>query len=105
MNKFNSYILLVMRWLQNPDLVSEEELKRNRSAAFDSYAAFSAAADAAYFASSAAYHAASVSTDIAKYQLSVTKERLYKYFKLTKENRKAYENRAKHLNVLGAKNE
>jgi len=109
MNKFNEHILLVMRWLQNPDLVSQEELKRNHSAAY--YAKYAHTA-AAYYASdnpvnaaSAAYNASAVSNDIAKYWLSVTKERLDKYFELTKEDRKAYENRAKHLNILGAKNE
>ncbi len=112
MDKFNPYILLVMRWLQNSDLVSEEELKRNRSAAYAAYnAAFYASSHAAYHAaynassaSSAAYRAVGADDD-AKHWLIEIKERLNKYFELTKEDREAYENRAKHLNVLGVNNE
>ena len=33
MDKFNPYILLIMRWLQNPDLVTQKELKANSAAA------------------------------------------------------------------------
>jgi len=119
MSELNEHILLVMRWLHNNDLVSEEELRANSTAAY--YAALnaaSAAADAAYAAASAASVAASAAAmannaayfasnadDDAKHWLSVTKERLNKYFELTEEDRKAYEKRAAHLNVLGVKNE
>jgi len=129
MDKFNEHILLVMQWLQNPTLISKEQLKSNCEAAVNaSDAAFDAVADAANAASALEVaHAAYTAADYADYAdyayghatsaaiasaaisakhwLSVTKERLNKYFELTEENREAYENKAKHLNILGAKNE
>ena len=130
MNKFNEHILLVMRWLQNNDSVSEEELKANSTAAYAAYVTHNApyaapyaaaeandvAANAAYAASYAgddAYVAtratrtsynASNADDDAKHWLSKTKKYLDEYFETTKKDRKAYEERAKYLNILGAKN-
>jgi len=131
MDKFNEHILLVMRWLQNPDLVSQEELRANYDASYAAYRAASAAASAsaaanaaynAYMATCAeavyaasynaaryaAYNAASAAhttTYAAECWLSVTEERLDKYFELTKEDRKAYERQVRHLSILGGKNE
>ena len=128
MNKFNEHILLIMRWIQNSDSVSEEELEAsynialytaNRAAdtatraayagnysayyaADTSYAAYAAAKYAYYSACNAAYYA---SSHVAKNWLSKTEEYLNEYFKLTNEDRKAYEERAKYLNIVGAKNE
>ncbi len=54
----NKHILLVMKWLNDKDSVSEEELKENKSEAFEVYKAC-ASADAnfvaAYNAVAAAY--------------------------------------------------
>ncbi len=102
MREFNPYILLVMRWLQNNDSVSEKELEANFHLA---YAASIAADTAAYAAAATAAAIDAVGdADDAKYWLIETKEFLDKYFELTKEDRQAYENRAKYLNVLGANN-
>jgi len=51
-------------------------------------------------ANAAAYHNP---TDT-EYSVNKTEEYLDEYFKTTNEDRKAYENRARHLNILGAKN-
>ncbi len=108
MAKFNKHILLVLRWLQNKNSVSADELRRNYHAAYDTevaaypYAAGTAARAAA--AACAAYVAA-YTTKASTYRLSKIKEHLNAYFKLTKEDREAYEEQAKYLNVLGANNE
>jgi len=117
MNKFNSYILLVMRWLQDNDLVSLEELRANHSAAYADVAeaaeaataashaytikAATSANNAAYFAARAAYADDSA---VAKNWLSKTENYLNEYFNLAKEDRGAYEERARHLNILGINN-
>ena len=127
MNKLNPHILLVMRWLQNNDLVSQRELGANDVAANAAYAtaltayndakatyASTRAADVAYDVAYAAYDAAEAATydaDVvyytknAKYCLTETNKRLNRYFKTTKEDREAYEQRAKYLNILGVSNE
>ncbi len=110
--KFNEHILLVMRWLQNKDSVSQAELYSNYNAAIEIYRAANANAKAAakaaaYVAATAAKAAAYVAATAAKaaeYWINETKESLNAYFKLVKEDRKAYEERAKYLNVLGANN-
>ena len=101
MNKFNPHILLVMRWLQNPDLVSKEELKTNFDLAFNVASSSSFQDLPAY----AAYAAANAASYAAERWLLRTKECLDRYFNRTKQNKKAYEEQAKYLNVLGAKNE
>ena len=112
MSELNEHVLLVMRWLQNSDLVSLGELKANYRSSSDVYydayaAAYKAAYDAydaaAAAAARAAYNASNADDD-AKHWLSVTKKYLDEYFETTKKDREAYENRAKHLNILGAKN-
>jgi len=108
MNKFNPHILLVMRWLQDNDLVSVKELEANANAIDDADAAYVANA-AIYYAvssaSAAAYTAADADAYIVAYAANDTKYWLDRYFEITKENRQVYENRAKHLNILGVKNE
>jgi len=130
MLKFNEHILLVLRWLQNKNTVSKVELKNNSDSAIEIYhAAADAAAEAAHFAryaaaaaradakaaaradAAATYAAAGAATAAAiaaasgaEIWLNKTKKRLNAYFKLTKEDRQAYEERAKYLNVLGANN-
>ena len=99
MPTFNEQILLVLRWLQNKNTVSADELRDNYRAAEATYAAAEAndvAANAAYATALTAYHA----VDDAKHWLIETKERLDEYFELTKEDREAYEKQAKYLNVL-----
>jgi len=110
MNEFNPYILLVLKWLQNKDSVSQEELKLNYNAAWrvldnckrTQDATLNAAAKAAYTAGTATY-AAGTAYDAA-YWLNKAKHSLNAYFKLTKEDREAYEEQAKYLNVLGVNN-
>jgi len=106
MSEFNKHILLVMRWLQNSDLVSEEELKDNYDDAYDAYDATYDATDATASAADTARYAARYAAKSYKfkYWLHKTKQHLNKYFEMTKEDRGAYENRAKHLNVLGVSN-
>ena len=119
MSKFNPHILLVMRWLQNGNLVSKEELRasyRNAVNAYhnladklqaeNNYKALSdppavtavATADVTIYANHAAEAA------VAKHWLAKTKNRLNRYFELTKEDKEAYEEQARYLNLLGAKN-
>ncbi len=128
MTELNPHILLVMQWLQNPVLVSKEKLAANNRAAKAVYVAAAradakAAAKANYAASAhanaaeSAYTAANAAYTCARYAISpdfITNdtqwrnkitEVLNEYFELTKENRETYEERAKHLNVLGANNE
>ncbi len=89
-----------------------------RYAAAADYAAESAytaaraanAAESAYTAANAAYTCAryAISPDFitndTQWRNKIT-EALNEYFELTKENRETHEERAKHLNVLGANNE
>jgi len=123
MSKFNEHILVVLRWLQNPDLVTKKELDSNYNAA-DAYyaraaadaAAACAVADAAAAcaavcaaanagdASYAATAAHSTSNSNSEYWLIVAKRRLDKYFELSGEDKGAYEERAKYLNILGVSN-
>ncbi len=108
MAEFNPHILLVIRWLQNKDLVTKKELDNSYNAAIEIYhAAVYAAAGTAEAAVYAAARAAYAVTEARKfgYWLTRTKERIDEYFKLTKEDRKAYEEQAKYLNVLGVNNE
>ncbi len=130
MLKFNEHILLVLRWLQNKNTVSKVELKNNSDSAREVYrtAADAAAAyDVAHFAHFARYAARAADADAkaaaraanaarevyhaaldvadAEIWLNETKEHLNEYFKLTKEDRGTYEERASYLNVLGASNE
>ncbi len=116
MSEFNEHILLVLRWLQNKNTVSKVELKNNSDSAREVYRtaadakaaarADAAATYAAYVAAAAARAAyvAAYTTKASTYRLSKTKEHLNAYFKLTKEDRDTYEERAKYLNVLGANN-
>jgi len=128
---FNPHILLVIRWLINPDSVSEKELGSNYDAAADAYyaravydaaaacavaaaanarAAAATAANAARYAATAAEATAADVADVAAadvadvadvaYLLAQTKERLDKYFELSGEDKEAYKERAKYLNVL-----
>ena len=103
MNKLNPHILLVMRWLQNPASISVKELEDNFDSATNVYKSASATAyyavyDAAAAAASRACFAATYATR--GYYFKRTKEHLNKYFELTKEDRTAYENRVKYLNIL-----
>jgi len=110
MKKFNEHILLVMRWLQNKDSVSEEEVKSNyhaaRKAHDDTTVATYATTYAAYCAADNACYAACTTVVFeSRRWVRATKQRLDNYFELSGENRKEYEQRIKHLNVLGTNNE
>ncbi len=96
MNKFNEHILLVMRWLQNNDSVSKKELLISYD---DARAVMADRATAVYDAAHDAVYDAAAAV---KHWLTQTNKYLSRYFELTKEDRQAYENRAKHLNILGA---
>jgi len=118
MTEFNEQILLVLRWLQNKDSVSEEELRLSYTVAYTAAdtvaytAADTAADDAAACASADAYAAARYAAYAAAWDaasgaeiwLNKAKKRLNEYFRLTKKDRGAYEERAKYLNVLGVNN-
>jgi len=90
----NKHILLVMKWLNDNDSVTQKELNDNRAAdaayaaadaayaAADAAADAYAAADAAYAAADAAYAAADAAADAEKW--------VNKYFERTKENRQDY---------------
>jgi len=117
MSEFNPHILVVIRWVFNPDSVSEKELFSNYKAALvarSDCAAGRAACNAAGAARAAySYHADAARPDdyfytatparlhrLARYaekQLNKTEEHLNEYFKITKENRKKYEERAWYL--------
>jgi len=108
MLKFNEHILLVIKWLQNKDSVSEEELRLNGNAAVDVAEAAAVAANARAANAAVAAFDAAVLSDIAmgaNFRLRRTEERLNEYFELTKEDRGKYEERIKYLNVLGVNNE
>ena len=118
MSELNPHILLVMRWIQNSDSVNRKELETSYNIAADAangaadtatrdaYAAVTEAVDTARITTKVTF---SAPVDYADYNtrrwLAETKKHLNKYFEITKENREAYENKAKQLNVLGAKNE
>jgi hypothetical protein len=53
-NNMNKNILLVMKWLKNPESVSQEELYANRKSADAAAAYWAAAANADYYADAAA---------------------------------------------------
>jgi len=78
----NKHILLVMKWLNNKDSVSQEELKKNRREAWTHYASadydFTGGYHAAYYAVSWAYSAANVSYWVNR------------YFEITGEDRNEY---------------
>jgi len=70
----NKHILLAMKWLDSPNSVSKEELKKN--------AADAAAADAAAVYAAAVYDAAVYAAYAEKW--------INKYFDRTKENKQDY---------------
>ncbi len=72
---------------------------------YDTVAADAVAADAVNAAAHGTAGNAATNATRLDYWLTRTKESLDKYFELTKENRGAYEQRAKHLNVLGVNND
>ncbi len=79
-SEMNKHILLVMKFLNDPNSVTKEELMDNRKSAAAAYAAAAYAADAAYAAAAAA------AADAADYEVKI-------YFEITKENRADYENK------------
>jgi len=83
----NKHILLVMKWLNNKDSVSQEEREKNWAAARDACEAAAAAAVATYEAYAAAYEAAAAAAanwagDAANW--------VDEYFEETGENRNDY---------------
>ena len=102
MDKFNEHILLVMRWLHNNDLVSEEELKRNRSAAFEALYTYTSTDNAAALnvALNVASNVNSIATKDYFNHVNTANKHLDEYFKLSKEDKKVYEDRVKYLNTI-----
>ena len=74
MKKLNPYILTAMRWLDDKNSVSRDELVENRKAAYDT----TATTDVDYIAAATAAYAAAASNWVAK------------YFEQTGENREDY---------------
>jgi hypothetical protein len=86
----NKHILLVMKWLKNPESVSQEELDANRESAYDAYWAVSYADWAAYSAAYYAYWAA----DWSAYSVAAAADADFwvdRYFQITGENKEEYE--------------
>ncbi len=108
MAKFNKHILLVVQWLQNKDSVNRAELDSSFNAACDYYYGYqdteiTSTAKAAVYTAGTATYAAGTAYDAA-YWLNKAKHSLNTYFDLTNEDREAYEEQAKYLNVLGVNN-
>jgi hypothetical protein len=84
----NKHILLVMKWLNNPETVSQEELEANFEAAYAAYsaAAYSAAA-AEFTARAAASHASASHDDDAATDAAFWVD---EYFKVTGEDKQTY---------------
>jgi len=81
----NKHILLVMKWLNDKDSVSQEELEKSKG---EAYAAFAAYAAYAAFAAYAAYAAAA-----ADYDYDYVSQAVYwvnRYFEETGEDRNEY---------------
>jgi len=81
----NAHILLVMKWLNDKDSVTQDELVENRDAAY-AYSAYAAAADSAAYAAAdaaAAYAAAA-------YAAAAAEKWVNKYFDRTCENKQDY---------------
>ena len=85
----NIFILKTMRYLDNPELFTVAEMKKNAS---DSHAALAAAVAA----HAAAYAAYAVAADAAA-DATRTKRWLDKYFKVTGENKQNYINEVERL--------
>jgi len=117
MKKFNEHILLVMRWLLNPDSVSKEELKSNSDSAWNTHhpnnitntTTLNADASLKIVTRGVAIRAARANeyftvnanaTADFEFWLAQTKERLDEYFELTGEDKQEYKKRALHLNIL-----
>lgn len=82
----NKHILLVMKWLDNPESVSKEEMKKNSADAY-AYAAY--AATAAY-AARIADAAADAHAYAHAYAAADAQKWVNKYFDRTKENKQDY---------------
>jgi hypothetical protein len=85
----NKHILMVMKWLNDSESVSQEELLANRESAYSESAAYWAADDAAYWAATraatcaaAAYWAATCAAAASHW--------IDEYFKSTGEDKKTY---------------
>ena len=109
MDKFNPHILLAMRYLHNPNSVSNEKLKHNYNAAFEALYTYTGTDNAA--ALNVAFSVASNVNSIAKSvsytatkdyfnHVNTANKHLDEYFKLSKEDKKVYEDRVKYLNTI-----
>ena len=88
----NKHILLVMKWLNDKESVTQEELKDNAADAAAADAAYADAADAAAYAYAAAYDAAYDAADAAAYAYAAAYDEKWinKYFDQTGENKQDY---------------
>ena len=91
-NNLNPHILLVIKWLRNPNSVTQEELDANADASYASRTAYAYAAYAAAAAASVAYAYAAYATVAtnATAATNAAERRVNKYFEITKENKQDY---------------
>lgn len=87
----NKYILKVIRYLDNPELFSDEEMLENTNAATD---ASKRAADADAKAAYAAYAVCSYTIEV---DVPRVERWLSKYFKISGENKQNYVNEVERL--------
>jgi hypothetical protein len=90
----NKHILLVMKWLKNPESVSQEELDANCESAYSAYwAAYTddSAYWAAYYAYSTARSAYSVAAALRAAVTRGVSHWVDRYFQITGENKEEYE--------------
>ncbi len=84
----NKHILLVMKWLNNKESVSQDELEKNEDEASDDYYVASATYDAAVRAAN--WAAASAANWAASYWVVDASYWVDKYFKRTGEDKNEY---------------
>jgi len=102
MDKFNPHILLAMRYLHNPNSVSKKELKHNYNAAFEALYTYTSTDNAAALnvALNVASNVNSIATKDYFNHVNTANKHLDEYFKLSKEDKKVYEDRVKYLNTI-----
>jgi hypothetical protein len=83
----NKHILLVMKWLNDSESVTQEELEANFESAYAAYAAAAYSAAAEFTARAAASHAAASHADDAATDASYW---IDEYFKSTGEDKQTY---------------
>jgi hypothetical protein len=88
--RFDEHILLVMKWLKNPELVSQEELDANRESAWANYRDANYRDDAAAYAAGAGAAGAGADAAYAGAAGAGAAVWVDKYFKYTGEDKQTY---------------